>query len=258
MKPLIIIQARTGSTRLPRKMTRDFHSGKSVLEILLERLLHGFVDKGYGDMVVATTLSPNDDAIVEVCDRVGVKSYRGSEADVLQRFIDTARLFGAEKIIRVCADNVFLDTDSLRRLAEEMERADSDYVSFHTRDGQPSILTHYGFFAEGVTLEALERVAQLTDLPLYHEHVTNGIHSGPWDFTTRYVEIEEMIPGLENHPDLRLTLDTESDFTTQQKIYADLQQRGSEMTPAEIIRYLDSEHPEYYSIMHKTINENKK
>ena len=36
--PLIILQARTGSTRLPNKMILDFYEGKTILEIIIENL----------------------------------------------------------------------------------------------------------------------------------------------------------------------------------------------------------------------------
>ena len=70
--------------------------------------------------------------------------------------------------------------------------------------------------------------------------------------------IEDFIPGLESYKDLRLTLDTMEDFDVQQKIYSDLVSRPDGLTPKEIIKYLDEEHPEFYDIMKSTINANKK
>jgi len=258
VKPIIIIQARTGSTRLPRKMVKPFFEDKNVLEILISRLKE-VVDENYvKDIIVATTENVNDDAIAEICTKLSVKSYRGSEQDVLQRFIDTAESQNSNTIIRICADNVFLDINSLKKLATYLNNTNDDYVSFRTKEGKPSILTHYGFFAEGVTLAALKRVIKLTDSPLFHEHVTNRIHSYPLDFRVNLLPIEDFIPGLESYKDLRLTLDTMEDFDVQQKIYSDLVSRPDGLTPKEIIKYLDEEHPEFYDIMKSTINANKK
>ena len=63
MKPTIIIQARTGSTRLPNKMTKPFYNGKSVLDILLDRLNSERDNLYVSDIVVATTNKKEDDAI---------------------------------------------------------------------------------------------------------------------------------------------------------------------------------------------------
>lgn len=258
MKPLIIIQARTGSTRLPNKMINPFYDGKSVLEILLLRLSKAL--KKYGiKIVVATTIQSQDNAIEQLCNKMQVEVYRGSETDVLQRFIDTAEKYGADKIVRVCADNVFLDSSALCNLVLILDNTDEyDYISYETKDGTPSILTHYGFLAEGVKLDALKDVARKAKNPIYHEHVTNRIHSARDLYKVKLYPIENVIPGLEAHKDLRLTLDTKEDFDIQQKIYEDLINRGSNFTPKEIMEYLDKEHPEYYTVMKNTINRNKK
>lgn len=257
MKPLIIIQARTGSTRLPNKMVLPFYNNLSVLEILIERLKT--IDKNYiSDIVVATSDNPKDDAIESLCKKHNIVVFRGSETDVLQRFIDAAGKFKADNIIRVCADNVFLDTNSLPILAHILETTDYYYVSYQTKEGKPSILTHYGFLAEGVKLSALKDVAKESNNPFFNEHVTYRIHSAQDLYRVKLYPIEDVIPGLEDHENLRLTLDTIDDFEIQKLIYQDLINRNSPLSPEDIMKYLDNEHPEYYEIMKKTINANKK
>ena len=257
MKPIIIIQARTGSSRLSQKMIKPFYGDKTVLDILLERLK--IINKDFvSDIVVATTDNSNDNAIEKICKNQGIKVYRGSEDDVLQRFIDASEHYKADKIIRVCADNVFLDVEALANLAVIFDNNDFDYVSYKTKDGTPSILTHFGFFAEGVKLSALKDVADKTKEAIFHEHVTNRIHSAQDIYKVKLYPIEDVIPGLEQHSDLRLTLDTQADFEVQQKIFEDLMYRKSSFTPQKIMKYLDEEHPEYYETIRRTINANKK
>ena len=260
MKPLIVIQARTGSTRLPNKMTMPFYNGKSVLDILLERLKITKSQLEIADIVVATTKNPKDDAIIEICNANNINYFRGSENDVLQRFIDTSTKYNAEKIIRICADNVFLDTASLAILSSYINTygEDLDYISFKKSDNTPSILTHYGFFAEGVSLSALKKVKSLTDNPLYHEHVTNYIYNAKDVFNVKFLPIEDMVMGIESHINLRLTLDTQDDFDVQRYIYSYFTENNLEITPSNIIDYLDNENPGLYSIMSKTINSNSK
>lgn len=257
MTPLIIIQARTGSTRLPNKMISSFFEDKTILEILLERLKTDLKDEDV-EIVVATTIKDKDDAIEKICNKIGVKTFRGSEEDVLQRFIETAEKFNADKIIRICADNVFLDTKSLIVLLNYIKNTDYDYVSFKKSDGTPSILTHYGFFSEGVKLETLKHVCEHTMEQVFHEHVTNRIYLSPDIYKIKLFPIENAIPGLESHTDLRLTLDTKEDFEIQKKIYGYLINNNIPIEPQTIISYLDKINPDLYLKMAKIIKENSK
>ena len=97
----IIIQARTGSTRLPSKMILPFYGNDGILSILLSRLTQC---KLADSIIVATTSSSPDDAICDLVREHRVKCFRGDENDVLDRFIQAARYYGISKIIRICAD----------------------------------------------------------------------------------------------------------------------------------------------------------
>lgn len=256
-KPSIIIQARTGSSRLPNKMILPFFNGKNILDILLERLSLLKTYHTVEDIIVATSKSKNDDKIQEICNNHNVTCFRGDEKDVLSRFIDAAEANNIDDIIRICADNVFLDINSLIQLATTQMEPGIDYISFQHSDGTPSIKTHFGFFAERVKLDALKRVAAITDDSLYHEHVTNKIYEQDSPFKTHFIPIEDTIPGIESHPWLRLTTDTNSDFELMQKIYSAVITTDPLLRPKSIIKYLDS-NSKYYKIMEKNIYQNSK
>lgn len=250
--PKIILQARTGSSRLPRKMIMPFYKDKSVLTILLERLKEKFVN---GNIIVATTNAAGDDNIEEIAQNLGIEVFRGSESDVLRRFVEAGEKYQANKIIRVCADNLFLDLDSLELLYKEFFNDEiSDYVSFRKSDGTPSIKTHFGFWAEGVTLNALKKVMALTNDKIYHEHVTNYIYSHPEMFYCKFYDID---PEIEEKENLRLTLDTIKDFEVQQFIYGSLIENGKEITSDNIVKFIDN-NIQLYDIMHQSIIANSK
>ena len=102
----IIIQARTGSTRLPSKMILPFYGNDGILSILLSRLT---LCKLADSIIVETSSLSPDDAICYLVREHRVKCFRGDENEVLDRFIQAARYYGISKIIRFCADNPFLD-----------------------------------------------------------------------------------------------------------------------------------------------------
>ena len=133
----IIVQARTGSTRLPGKMVKTFYNGMSLLEILINNLKKVGVP-----IIVATTLNTNDDFIADIANGQNVSVFRGDENNVLNRFHEAAKQFNVAKIIRVCSDNPLIDIDSLLHLKNSFENRDADYWCFYTRDFTPTINTH--------------------------------------------------------------------------------------------------------------------
>lgn len=208
----IIIQARSGSTRLPNKMLTEFSSDKSLLEIILRRLKATFSQH---KIVLATTGNKKDDLLERISGKLMLECYRGDENDVLKRFVDCSKNINAKNIIRVCADNPFLDQKLLNKLIEEAGEGDYDYISFKVND-VPAIKTHFGFFAEYVKSEALEKIMEMTNDPFYHEHVTNYIYTHPDLFKIKWIEAPLEIQRAQN---IRLTIDTLEDFNTAKLIF---------------------------------------
>ena len=250
----IIIQARIGATRLPGKMVRPFYGEKGVLELLLQRLKERFAHQRGVTMLVATTVNLSDDLIAEIAERCGFPVFRGSEEDVLRRFIDAAAYAGIGKIIRVCADNPFLDMDALDMLLSRFRRQDHDYIAFSTSEGIPSIKTHYGFWPEAVRSDALERVAKATTEKLYREHVTNYIYTHSDDFDIDFIPIPREI---EENGNIRLTLDTPEDFEMQRTIYACCMERYGRIDIRSVLETLEV-FPGFYEQMKQQIRLNIK
>jgi spore coat polysaccharide biosynthesis protein SpsF len=245
----IIIQARTGSTRMPEKVIQPFYLQQTILDLLLEK-----AKKVNLPVVLATTVNPSDDRIVTLAGQHEIPVFRGSESDVLDRFIQAAHQYGFEKIIRICADNPFLDLASLQLLANAFATSDADYLGFQLEGDKPSILTHFGFWAEAVQLNALEKVASLTDEKLYHEHVTNFVYGNPALFNVQFLKAD---PLVFSRTDIRMTLDTPEDFFLQKEIYATIRQQNPTFGIREIVAFLDN-HPEILDQMKHQIQKNQK
>ncbi|HAH24278.1 MAG TPA: glycosyl transferase family 2 [Prolixibacteraceae bacterium] len=250
MLPLgIIVQARTGSTRMPEKVIQPFYGQQTILDLLLEK-----VKKLELPMVLATTVNPLDERLCKLAYKHAVPVFRGSENDVLDRFIQAAHQFRFHKIIRVCADNPFLDLTSLQTLAESFKQSDADYLGYQLAGNKPSILTHFGFWAEAVRLDALEKAAGLTSEKVYHEHVTNFIYGNPTLFNVEFIEAD---PVVLSRTDIRMTLDTAEDFELQKKIFATIIKENPNFGIREIVQWLD-QHPEVLEKMKAEIQKNQK
>lgn len=211
----IIIQARMGSTRLPEKVLLPIFEGKSILEILVSRVLGGLPSS---HVVVATTENKLDNSIVNWCLRHGIDVYRGPEDDVLKRFVECSEAHNFSHVIRICADNPFLNLIDLQRLVAEYSDFNGDYLSYSTEDNVPVIKTHYGLWGELVSVQALRKVAVNTQDSQYREHVTNYIYSNPKSFNIKLIPLTGICAGQDN---IRLTLDTKEDAEIAKELYLD-------------------------------------
>lgn len=104
MRDGIIIQARTGSTRLHNKILLPFYGEQRIIDILIGNIKQACAGK---TIVLATTDRPQDDILEEVAREAGICCYRGDENNVLDRFIQAAAEFNLDRFIRVCSDNPF-------------------------------------------------------------------------------------------------------------------------------------------------------
>ena len=119
MKFGIIIQARLGSTRLPRKILKEFYGEKTLLETVISNL-----QKVAGvKIIVATSVNPNNDELESFLNKRDITVFRGSEDDVLSRFIGAAEANGIDGIVRICSDNPFLDWHGVNALRHHVSTA---------------------------------------------------------------------------------------------------------------------------------------
>jgi len=228
----VIVQARMGSTRLPNKMNMPFFKGQTILDIIIKRLLTGFSNN---EIIIATSKNEKDAIIAENAEKHNVLYYRGDEENVLNRFIEAAEKNNIDVVIRICADNPFIQIDYIKKLISEYEKNNADYISYISADGTPSIKTHFGFFAELVKLSALRKVQKNTNDSFYLEHVTNYIYSHPDEFEIKYCKMPDY---FKNNNYLRLTIDTIEDFEVTKDIYEQLTASKKEISVENIIEFV--------------------
>lgn len=242
----LIVQARTGSSRLPKKLVLPVFGEKTFLHVLLERLSR--ISDQF-KIIIATSVSNGDDEIESIAKSLGFPVFRGSENNVLDRFVSCAEVFNIDRIVRVCADNPFIDLQTIKNLVEQY--TDEDYLSYSI-DGRPSILTHYGFFAEVVSLQALKKVWFSGELNCV-EHVTNCIYTNRSRFNVR------LIPTTVSEKNVRCTLDTQTDFQVLKQIYSDwyLNESREHSGFQSLVKYIEAQ-PQLLSLMESQIKQNSK
>jgi len=197
---IALIQARMGSTRLPGKVLTQIFEGKTILDLICEKLNESKVL----DYIILTSINKRDDVIVDYANKKNIKYFRGSELDVLERFCSAIDHFKIPTFIRVCADNPLLSLTFLNELVTDLK--DIDYLS-HSIKGTPAIKTHFGLFTEAVNSKALLKLNE--ELPKdsqLREHVTAGLYQNKMKFNCELIEVDYL------NPNLRLTIDDLEDL----------------------------------------------
>lgn len=205
MKIVAIIQARMGSTRLPGKVLMDL-GGKTVLARVVSRLRRaGRVN----EIVIATTDSVADDAIVRECHRLKVEYFRGSENDVLDRYYRASRACAAGAVVRLTSDCPVIDPQLVDETTRVFQQRGGDYCSNVFPRTYPR-----GLDTEVFTVAALEQAWRDAHDPYEREHVTPYFYRHPELF--RLVSQQGQI----DYSRYRWTLDTAADLELLRAIYS--------------------------------------
>ncbi|MFM8015961.1 MAG: cytidylyltransferase domain-containing protein [Actinomycetota bacterium] len=168
-RTIAVIQARLGSQRFPEKMLAEL-GGHSLLEWVVRRVQRSeLLDR----VVVATTQEPLDDRLVAECKQLEVEVRRGSTNDVLGRFVSAIEGDTADAVVRVCADNPFIDPGCIDQVVREFHGAGVEYAFNHRPYGDCNYAD--GFGAEVISAELLRRLATMNLTPQQREHVTLAI-----------------------------------------------------------------------------------
>ncbi|MBI4779667.1 glycosyltransferase family protein [Candidatus Falkowbacteria bacterium] len=217
-----IIQARTGSSRLPEKVLKEV-CGKTLLEHQILRVKRA---KLLDRIIVATTDKPADDPIAEIAKKTGVDIFRGSEADVLDRYYKAAKKYNASEIVRLTGDCPLIDPVIIDLVIDYYLKNKNlyDYASNVRPPTFPD-----GLDVEVFSMATLEKAWQEAKLPSEREHVTAYIGKNPEIFRLGIVENAKDLSYL------RMTIDEPADWELISKIFLDLYPSKPDFDLADIL-----------------------
>lgn len=207
-----VVQARMGSTRLPGKVLKRL-GGRSVLGHVVERLRQaGVADR----IVVATTTAPGDDPVVAEAKALGALVTRGSESDVLERFVQAFDEHGGAVGVRVTADCPVLDPAIVALAVESFRRRRPSvtYLSNTLDRTYPR-----GLDVEVFAVSALREAAAEAREPAEREHVTPFLYRRPGRYGVE--QLTRADPA--GTASWRLTLDTAEDWALLEEVFAALE-----------------------------------
>ncbi|MEI1276881.1 spore coat biosynthesis protein F [Leptospira venezuelensis] len=197
------IQARTGSTRFPKKVIRPIpsHSDKTILDHIHSRIL-----KILPNSRIIYLIPDGDTELESFLEKKGMNHFSGPLEDVRLRYILAAKKFGADAILRLTGDNPFYDTTHLDLLLQTFIESDSDLAYFK---GLP-----LGTGGEVFRTSALQNLSDSEQEERHREHVSIHIKEDPTKY--KITAIPSLLTKEEGSrlANFRLTVDTTEDFET--------------------------------------------
>ena len=205
VKVIGVIQARTNSTRLPQKALLPLINGLSMLEVIIHR-----VGASNIEWWLATTSNQADDQLEFLANKLGIRVFRGSENDVLSRFIAVGEISKADWIIRLTADNPFVSSVEINQLVELVGDGECKYdrICDDPQDRKYPL----GFYPEILNFKALKKIqAAIAPENSYHRtHVSSLISN------VKTIDLEPVL----RRPTLRWTVDESLDLEAARNIYS--------------------------------------
>lgn len=227
-----VIQGRLGSTRLPGKVLMPLGDRPMIAQIYRRLKAAAELD----EVIIATADNAANRPLVEFANDAGLPVFAGQEEDLIDRFLEAGREFGADALLRVTADCPFVDPALADQLADHyrQQAGDIDFIATNRPASYP-----HGMDMEIISMTALER--------LWHEETDP--FKREW-FTLNFCDLEgnaqnnyrcRNLPASRPLPHLRLTVDYAEDMAMAERIFAELDRPDSIFGLDDIIELIDAQ-----------------
>lgn len=216
MRLLVVVQARTGSTRLPGKVLLPL-AGRPLLARVVERVRCAQMPL---ELTVATTTESSDDPVVELCRGIDVRCHRGHPTDLLDRHYRAGLEAGADAVAKIPSDCPLIDPAAIDRVLGFFlaHPGRYDYVGNLRPPTWPD-----GNDVEVMPMEALATAWREAESPLEREHTTPFLWDRPERFRCANVAWET---GLDYSATHRWTIDYPEDYDFIRTVYDELHAEG--------------------------------
>jgi spore coat polysaccharide biosynthesis protein SpsF len=200
--------------------------GKPLIQHLIERVRTAKLPKL---IVLCTTIKPEDSVFADIAKKSGIQCFRGSEKDILDRFLKAASEYNVDFIVNVDGDDVFCDPELIDKTAQIFLKTGANFIKWN---GLP-----LGASPIGIKVEALKKAWQMKD----ESDTETGW--GMYFTDTGLFDVEYAEPEDEElkHPEIRMTLDYPEDLEFVKEIFNRLYVPGKVFTLREILRLLQKE-----------------
>lgn len=222
----IIIQARIGSKRLPRKIMMEIN-GYPIIYWIYHRCSK---IENKTKLIFAIPDNEENDELNKYLLNIGAIVFRGSEQNVLERFCKASNKFKSDNIVRVCADNPFICPIEVDKLINIFNCGNYDYAYNHIplNNKYPD-----GLGAEICKSKLIREFHKKNFTNLQKEHIFNYIHENNTKFN---IKTFDPIPEIA-FPKIKLDIDSQDDYNILSKINFSIDMDATSI----VSTYLDSD-----------------
>jgi spore coat polysaccharide biosynthesis protein SpsF len=221
-----IIQARLKSTRLPGKILMPMPVTGEVT--IIERIVKSLKKSQLiNEIYIATSVNPENDSLEELCQKNAIKSYRGSEEDVLSRFVNILDHKKYKTAVRLTADNPVLDYNILDKVIIKHHKTGADYTK---TKGLP-----LGMNFEVFEADSLLKFKAMDLSEDEKEHVTVKFRNDN-SFDTNIINLNQKLS------DVRLTIDYPEDYLVVSTLFQ-LAEKFDKEINLEFINFVNHHYP---------------
>jgi spore coat polysaccharide biosynthesis protein SpsF len=216
----IIVQTRTGSTRLPGKVMMKADDKLLMVDYVINQLKHS---KLHDEIVIATTDLKQDDVIFDYVTNRNIPCFRGDEKNVLERHYQCAKKYAFSTIVRIPSDKPLIDPTIVDSVIEKFQSNSYDYISNFSVDVNDNdrFIPSYpsGTEVEIFSFTTLETAWKNATSEHDKEHVTPYIYTQPEKFKIFTLKSEK------NLSQFRWALDYENDLKLIRSIISKITKR---------------------------------
>lgn len=221
-----------GSTRLPGKVLKEI-VGKPMLWHLVTRVQKArYID----EVVIATTIDKQDNALEKFAVDSNIGIYRGSQNDIVDRFFNAGRKYNGDMVVRVWGDCPLIDPDLIDKVLLQFIDGGYDYANNFNPRTYPA-----GMSFEVYLFKSLERIWKGTDDAFYREYPFEYIYANHGSFKTLYDKSETDLSNID------LTVDYIEDIELVTEIFKNLHSDNKTFHLEEILKLMES-HPELMAL----------
>ncbi len=229
MKTGFLITARMKSTRLPKKLILKINR-RQIFRWMIDRLK---LSPSIDNIIICTSLNPQDDILELIANEEGIKVFRGSEDDVIQRLYDASIYYHLDYALNITADCPLVSLKYINKIIKAFKNTQADLIR--------CLNLPHGFYSYGMHIAALKKICQIkkgTDTEVWGRYFTD---------TGLFKVFDLNVPKNLKRPHYRLTLDYPEDYEFFNKVYKYFGKSTYSTDIHKIIDFLDN-HPTVVAI----------
>ena len=201
---ICILQARISSKRLPKKVLKKINN-RSILERVINRLKRS---KEIKKIIVATSVSVDDNSIVNFCKKNKISYYKSNLNNVFLRYYETIKSYNIRNFVRITADSPLIDPEIIDKAIRLFKKNKVDIVTNTFRRSYPKGQS-VEIINSNLILNNLHNVSKSRS---YKEHITSYFYANEKKFKIYNFSLKK------NLSSINLSVDTLSDFDFVKKI----------------------------------------